>query len=86
MYDGEQSQLTGSKKDIDFQTKTKVLHSYWEGFHDSHSTIKEYYISIGTCPHCEDILPEQATGIAHGGYMYILFTLYLSYLAFQILK
>ena len=69
VYDGDRSQITGSEKDIDFQTETKVLHSYWEGFHDSHSTIKEYYISIGTCRLCQDILPEQAIGIAYGGYI-----------------
>ena len=53
-------------KDIDYQTETEVLHAYWEGFHDSHSTIQEYYISIGRCPGCEDILSEQAIGITEG--------------------
>ena len=57
-----------SVKDIDYQTETKVIHAYWEGFHDSHSVIQEYYISIGTCPECEDILSEQAIGITEGIY------------------
>ncbi|XP_076113973.1 uncharacterized protein LOC143082259 [Mytilus galloprovincialis] len=65
VYDGDKSQLTGSVKDIDFQTETKVLHACWEGFHESHSTIKDYYVSVGTCPQCEDILQEQAVGITY---------------------
>ena len=66
MYDGDKDQVTGSVKDIDYQTETKVLHAHWEGFHESHSTIKDYYVSIGTCPQCEDILGQQAIGIAYG--------------------
>lgn len=66
VYDGEKSQMVGNIKDIDFQTETKVLHSYWEGFHDSHSTIKEYYVAVGTCPGCGDVLMEQAIGITNG--------------------
>ncbi|XP_071123054.1 uncharacterized protein [Mytilus edulis] len=65
VYDGDKSQLTGSVKDIDYQTETKVLHAYWEGFHESHSTIRDYYVSIGTCQQCEDILQEQAIGITY---------------------
>ncbi|CAC5386461.1 unnamed protein product [Mytilus coruscus] len=65
VYDGDKSQLTGSVKDIDYQTDTKVLHACWEGFHESHSTIKNYYVSVGTCPQCEDILQEQAVGITY---------------------
>ncbi|XP_052067298.1 uncharacterized protein LOC127706680 [Mytilus californianus] len=65
VYDGDKSQLTGSVKDIDYQTETKVLHACWEGFHESHSTIKDYFVSIGTCPQCEDILQEQAVGITY---------------------
>ncbi|CAG2233138.1 unnamed protein product [Mytilus edulis] len=65
VYDGDKSQLTEGVKDIDYQTETKVLHAHWEGFHESHSTIKDYYVSVGTCPQCEDILHEQAMGITH---------------------
>ncbi|CAC5386466.1 unnamed protein product [Mytilus coruscus] len=65
LYDGDKSQLTGSVKDIDYQTDTKVLYAHWEGFHESHSTIKDYYVSVGTCPQCEDILQEQAVGITY---------------------
>ncbi|VDI61828.1 polycystin 2 [Mytilus galloprovincialis] len=65
VYDGDKDLVTGSIKDIDYQIKTKVLHAHWEGFHESHSTIKDYYVSIGTCPQCEDILGQQAIGIAY---------------------
>ncbi|CAG2234222.1 unnamed protein product [Mytilus edulis] len=65
VYDGDKDKMTGSVKDIDYQTETKVLHAHWEGFHESHSTIKDYYVSIGTCPQCEDILGQQAIGIAY---------------------
>ncbi|XP_076117799.1 uncharacterized protein LOC143085385 [Mytilus galloprovincialis] len=65
VYDGDKDQVTGSIKDIDYQIETKVLHAHWEGFHESHSTIKDYYVSIGTCPQCEDILGQQAIGIAY---------------------
>jgi hypothetical protein len=66
VYDGDITLLAGSVKDIDYQMETEVLHAYWEGFHDSQSTIKDYYVSVGTCLQCEDILPEQAIGITHG--------------------
>ena len=66
VYDGEKSLSTQSVKDIDYQLETKVLHAYWEGFHDSHSAIRDYFVSVGTCPQCGDILPEQAIGITNG--------------------
>ncbi|CAG2247188.1 unnamed protein product [Mytilus edulis] len=65
VYDGNKRQLTGSIKDIDYQTETKVLYAYWEGFHESHSTIKDYFVSVGTCPSCEDVLQQQAIGITY---------------------
>ncbi|CAC5370733.1 unnamed protein product [Mytilus coruscus] len=65
VYDRDMSQQTGSVKDIDYQTETKVLHAFWEGFHESHSTIKDYYISVGTCPQCEDFLQQQTVGITY---------------------
>ena len=66
VYDGDVTQLNNSIKDIDYQTETKDVHACWEGFHDSHSTIKNYYVSVGTCRQCEDILSEQAVGITNG--------------------
>jgi len=66
VYDGQRSQMTGDKKDVDYQTESKVLYAYWEGFHDSHSVIQEYYVSVGTCQNCDDVLNRQALGIVEG--------------------
>ena len=65
VYDGDVSQ-SSVQKDLDFQTHLDYLSAYWEGFNDPHSTIKEYYISIGTCPHCQDLLQHQTIGIVYG--------------------
>ncbi|CAC5422078.1 unnamed protein product [Mytilus coruscus] len=65
VYDGDNTVLTGDVKDIDYQTETKVIHVYWEGFHDTHSVIQEYFESVGTYPQCDDILTEQAVGIVN---------------------
>ncbi|KAL3841826.1 hypothetical protein ACJMK2_019925 [Sinanodonta woodiana] len=64
VYDGNSSladQL--GIKDLDFQTDLKNLTVRWEGFYDPHSAVTSYYISVGTCPQCEDILTEQNIGI-----------------------
>lgn len=42
--------------DIDFQTDMFVLNVYWEGFYDFYFVIKEYYISVGTCFFCDDVI------------------------------
>ena len=60
IYDGVPGSVLA---DIDFQTDMSALNVYWEGFHDAHSAIKEYYISVGTCPGCDDVLGRQAIGI-----------------------
>lgn len=64
--------MTGDVKDIDYQTETKVLYGYWQGFHDSHSHIQEYYVSVGTCDLCDDVLHRQALGIVQGNVAYVL--------------
>ncbi|KAK3581574.1 hypothetical protein CHS0354_031921 [Potamilus streckersoni] len=64
VYDGNSSladQL--GVKDLDFQTDLKNLTVRWEGFYDPHSSITSYYISVGRCPQCEDIMTEQKIGI-----------------------
>lgn len=55
-------------KDIDYQVDSKTLFSHWEGFSDPHSTVKMYYISIGTCPRCQNVLQEVAVGTIYGKY------------------
>ncbi|ESO88673.1 hypothetical protein LOTGIDRAFT_165459 [Lottia gigantea] len=37
----------------------------WERSHDPHSSIKHYSVQIGTCPGCDDILPQTETGNSH---------------------
>ncbi|VDI13269.1 Hypothetical predicted protein, partial [Mytilus galloprovincialis] len=65
VYDGYRQNATDSMRDIDYQVESKILYSYWEGFHDPHSVIKMYYISIGTCPHCQNVLHEVAVGVIY---------------------
>lgn len=55
-----------SRFDIDFQTDMTALLVLWEGFYDPHSAIKEYIISVGTCPECGDVIEEQSVGITNG--------------------
>ncbi|KAK3099491.1 hypothetical protein FSP39_005250, partial [Pinctada imbricata] len=64
VYDGKPINPV-TRKDDDFQTDMTTLSVYWEGFHDPHSAIREYYISIGTCPLCEDVIEYQAIGIVN---------------------
>ena len=66
VYDGQRSQMTGDQKDVDYQRESKVLYAYWEGFHDSHSMIQEYYVSVGTCQKCDNVLNRQSLGIVEG--------------------
>ena len=68
VYDGASSNPT-ARKDIDFQTDMSALKAFWEGFHDPHTSIKEFYVSVGTCPECEDVIARQAVGIVYGKYV-----------------
>ena len=63
VYDGVRHHTSLDRKDKDYQTISNRLSCYWEGFHDPHSTIKMYYISIGTCHRCHDVIMKQAVGI-----------------------
>ncbi|XP_078321865.1 uncharacterized protein LOC111103999 isoform X3 [Crassostrea virginica] len=51
------------KTDIDFQTDMSRLKVTWIGFYDPQSPIKEYFISIGTCSSCDDVIARQSVGI-----------------------
>ncbi|KAK3100189.1 hypothetical protein FSP39_015958 [Pinctada imbricata] len=64
VYDGKPTNPV-TRKDDDFQTDMSTLSVYWEGFHDPHTAITEYYISVGTCPLCQDVLGKQAIGIVN---------------------
>lgn len=65
VFDGEKSG-TSEQRDLDFQTHLNYISAYWEGFYDPQSTIKGYYISVGTCPLCQNILQHQPVGIVNG--------------------
>ncbi|XP_061193435.1 uncharacterized protein LOC133201664 [Saccostrea echinata] len=54
-----------SKMDIDFQTDMSILKVYWEGFYEPHSSIKEYFITVGTCLHCDDVIGYQSVGLVN---------------------
>ena len=69
VYDGSPEQTLSYMKDLDYQTDIRTLSSFWEGFHDPHSTIKTYYVSVGTCPDCEDVLTNQDIGITNSNYI-----------------
>ena len=66
VYDGRRKDAKPGRRDADFQTDVSYIACFWEGFHDPHSTIKEYYISLGTCNVCEDLIEHQAIGITEG--------------------
>lgn len=74
VFDGDKSQ-TSDQIDLDFQTHLDYLSAYWKGFNDPHSTITEYYISIGTCILCQDVLQHQAIGIVYGTYVSCCFAI-----------
>nr|XP_034301655.1 uncharacterized protein LOC105322112 [Crassostrea gigas] len=63
VYDG--LPLSGNQSDIDFQTDMSALNVYWEGFFDPHSAIKEYYVSVGNCPGCDNVISTQALGMVN---------------------
>ena len=54
------------KTDIDFQTDMSRLKVTWNGFHDPQTPIKEYFISIGTCSSCDDVISRQSVDIING--------------------
>ena len=72
VYDGSPEKALSYMKDVDYQTDIRTLSSFWEGFHDPHSTIKTYYVSVGTCTDCEDVLTNQVIGISNSNYNPIL--------------
>ncbi|XP_076075248.1 uncharacterized protein LOC143046131 isoform X2 [Mytilus galloprovincialis] len=63
VYDGSSNTTESPTKDIDYQRDMTHLSVYWEGFHDPHSVIKYFNVHIGTCPGCNDVMPEHTVGI-----------------------
>lgn len=67
VYDGNGSN-SATQKDADFQSDTSAIYAHWEGFHDPHTPIKEYFISVGTCPECDDTIGYQLVGTVTSKY------------------
>ncbi|KAI8510730.1 hypothetical protein Bbelb_116460, partial [Branchiostoma belcheri] len=60
VYDGVSG---GDGHDFDFQTNTETLHTWWEGFHDSHTALLGYSWSVGTSPGCDDVMEAEDVGL-----------------------
>ncbi|XP_021356985.1 uncharacterized protein LOC110452658 [Mizuhopecten yessoensis] len=65
VYDGKRDNQPSNMLDRDFQTDRSYIAAFWEGFHDPHSNIREYSVSIGTCRGCQEVLETQAVGITN---------------------
>ncbi|XP_053390115.1 uncharacterized protein LOC123523221, partial [Mercenaria mercenaria] len=62
VYDGPPGS-DGSCVDIDYVDNRSTLQAHWKGFHDPHSAIVEYFVNIGSCKNCEDVLVKQPVGM-----------------------
>ncbi|XP_052095904.1 uncharacterized protein LOC127731085 [Mytilus californianus] len=59
VYDGMKDT---SPSDIDYQTDMSSISVHWEGFHDPHTVIKNYFVHIGTCSGCNNVMEQQYNG------------------------
>lgn len=66
VYDGIKDT---SPSDIDYQTDMSSISVHWEGFHDPHTVIKNFFVHIGTCSGCSNVMEQQYIG-AHSGILY----------------
>ncbi|WAR05722.1 hypothetical protein MAR_021091 [Mya arenaria] len=60
VYDGPND---GTYTDIDYMTSSNTVQAYWTHFIDAHTPVREYFVSVGTCKECDDVLTEQSVGI-----------------------
>jgi hypothetical protein len=65
VYDGPPGK-DGTCIDVDYKENHSTLNAHWKGFHDPHSTMVEYFVNIGSCKDCEDVLVKQSVGIKTG--------------------
>lgn len=42
-----------------------ALNVYWEGFFDFYFVIKEYYVSVGNCLGCDNVISIQVLGMVN---------------------
>lgn len=66
VYDGCRQNAIGFINDVDYQVDERTLFSCWEGFSEPHSAIQMFYIRIGTCPRCQDVLYQVPVGTISG--------------------
>ncbi|WAR05117.1 hypothetical protein MAR_020486 [Mya arenaria] len=60
VYDGPND---GTYTDKDYMTSSNIVQAYWTHFVDAHTPVREYFVSVGTCKECDDVLTEQSVGI-----------------------
>ena len=56
VYDGPKP-VGGSTLDLDYTSIHTHLSSHWDSFSDADTGISLYYVGIGTCVGCTDIMP-----------------------------
>lgn len=66
VYDGKRPDETVQQKDVDYVLDSSVIYAYWEGFHDPHTPVREYFLQIGSCIECEDIISQHPVGLDTG--------------------
>lgn len=63
VYDGPEENL---HRDVDFFTSTSEYFAHWTDFTDPHTTVTEFFVKIGSCKGCDDLLNEQSVGARTG--------------------
>ncbi len=67
VFDGPPTPSSPGGVDVDYWGDGRVLEAHWRGFSDPHTSITEYWWTIGSCPECTDIQPWLSVGIQQGG-------------------
>ena len=64
VYDGPP--INGTDTESDYVRSHDTIHAHWNGFHDPHTSIIEYFITVGSCKECDDVLVKQPIGVREG--------------------
>ena len=51
---------------ITSQLSTNDYRAVWNGFHDPHSHMDSYFVSVGKCKGCDDVMQESKLGLLTG--------------------